>query len=404
MATEDQTESNANEVAETEPEARYITKIHLENFQDHTDTIIELEPGINLITGSSDAGKSAALRALNFVLHNQPRGDAFIQLGASEAIVTIEFSDGMTAQRIKGKSRNAILINHPDWKEPITKDNFGKDYPDEVLKALGNPPIDAEQGPISYAEQMSPLFLVSLSSTELPRCLSRLTGIDDFEEATKILSSKSTAANKAVNLHNQRIEGIVESLNQYSTLDEETKRLEKIEKLSLKLSEITKKIKLGESLLSRYNLVMQSGRAANNALKAAQKIADLREKLDPLIAIAARIEKANSLLQKYDLLCTQEAQHLASLESAEKMAKLMPSVARLKELKEQWEKGESLLARYEDVMRKGRSINTELKHWEGILDKAQKAKEDIIEQMRAKGIWCDSCNRPLIEAAPEVKS
>ena len=78
MTTEDQ----IDEVVEAE--ARYITKIRLENFQDHTDTVIELEPGINLITGSSDAGKSAALRALNFVLHNQPRGDAFIQLGANE--------------------------------------------------------------------------------------------------------------------------------------------------------------------------------------------------------------------------------------------------------------------------------------------------------------------------------
>ncbi len=48
---------------------RFLTEIKLENFQDHKDSTISLTNGINLIVGSSDAGKSAILRAVNFVFH-----------------------------------------------------------------------------------------------------------------------------------------------------------------------------------------------------------------------------------------------------------------------------------------------------------------------------------------------
>ena len=39
--------------------SRYIEEVQLINFQDHADTTINFTNGINLIVGSSDAGKSA---------------------------------------------------------------------------------------------------------------------------------------------------------------------------------------------------------------------------------------------------------------------------------------------------------------------------------------------------------
>ena len=73
---------------------RYLTEIRLENFQDHKDSVVSLTNGINLIVGSSDAGKSAILRAVNFVFHNNLKGDSFIRHGTSECKVTLKFSDG----------------------------------------------------------------------------------------------------------------------------------------------------------------------------------------------------------------------------------------------------------------------------------------------------------------------
>jgi exonuclease SbcC len=48
----------------------YIQKLKIKNFQSHHDTEIEFGPGINVITGTSDAGKTSILRAIMFVLYN----------------------------------------------------------------------------------------------------------------------------------------------------------------------------------------------------------------------------------------------------------------------------------------------------------------------------------------------
>ena len=36
-----------------------ISSVHIKNFQKHKDLSLEFTPGINVITGKSDAGKSA---------------------------------------------------------------------------------------------------------------------------------------------------------------------------------------------------------------------------------------------------------------------------------------------------------------------------------------------------------
>ena len=51
-----------------------IKKIIIDNFQSHEHTEIEFGPGLNVIVGPSDYGKSAVVRALRWVLYNEPRG------------------------------------------------------------------------------------------------------------------------------------------------------------------------------------------------------------------------------------------------------------------------------------------------------------------------------------------
>ena len=178
---------------------RYITRLRMENFQSHKDTDIDFTDGINLIVGSSDAGKSAILRAINFVFHNQPRNKAFVRMGSDETRVSIWFSDGTEVQRIKGE-RNCIIITVPG-EDPQIFEKIGHELPPEAIKALGAPPIDDKHGPLSFSEQMSPYFLVSLSPTDLPRSISELTGISHFEEAAQSLGKEARQADRQAGRH-----------------------------------------------------------------------------------------------------------------------------------------------------------------------------------------------------------
>ncbi len=68
----------------------YIKKVRIQGFQSHLDSTFTLSPGLNVITGPSDAGKTAIIRALRWLAFNEPQGEAFIH--------TIRDTDGNITQ------------------------------------------------------------------------------------------------------------------------------------------------------------------------------------------------------------------------------------------------------------------------------------------------------------------
>ena len=64
-----------------------IQSIRLINFQSHKDSFIEFSPNDTVLIGTSNSGKTAVLRALDWILKNRPLGTSFIRHGASECVV-----------------------------------------------------------------------------------------------------------------------------------------------------------------------------------------------------------------------------------------------------------------------------------------------------------------------------
>ena len=93
-----------------------IKTLTLENFQNHYHTIIDFDKNINLITGTSNGGKTAINRAMNFVLHDE-FDKGFVTLGSQFTTVTIELVDGRKFVRTKGSSKKVFTYYAPD-EEP----------------------------------------------------------------------------------------------------------------------------------------------------------------------------------------------------------------------------------------------------------------------------------------------
>ena len=53
-----------------------IEAIEITNFQSHANTVLEFHEGVNVIKGTSGHGKSAIIRALEWLLTNTYYGDA----------------------------------------------------------------------------------------------------------------------------------------------------------------------------------------------------------------------------------------------------------------------------------------------------------------------------------------
>ena len=242
---------------------RYIKSITLVNFQSYKNTKIDFSPGLVLLEGTSDSGKSAILRAMSFVLYNYPRKDTLIHWGATETRVTLEFSDGVKVTRIKGTGRNAIEAIDADGNV-IVKEKIDKEIPDDIKQLLGNPPQDDFNGLISYSDQFSPMFLVDLSPTDLPRSLSNLTGVEVLEESAKQLMQNYKALEKQNKQDEKEYTSLVneaqgysfieEFENKISLLEEKNKTIEGLENKANRLKEITKGIDLSSNLDCSENL------------------------------------------------------------------------------------------------------------------------------------------------------
>jgi len=376
---------------------RYIKKAHIENFQDHKDTTVTFTPGINIITGSSDVGKSALLRGLNFALHNQPKNNSFIHCGEKEARVALWFSDNHVVHRIKG-DRNIVHITYPDGEERVCE-KIGSSLPKEALEALGNPPIIDSHGPVSYAEQMGNLFIVSLTSTEIPRVLSDLTGISDYEEAVKNLQSSANSAAKEAKSSEARVQRIEQSLEEYNDVPIKLKRLAQLKLDAKEIDDLGDLLNLGNNLLFKKNQLMQQARSLKSQIDRAKLIMSYSNEFDELEKLNTKISLANSLLNKYKLFESQRESQVKKLKNIKIFFndENTEIFSRLDELNSKCDLAQELVSKLNKLNQKQDKYQSEIKVWTSKLQDCDKELEKLKKHMKKNNLWCDKCDRPLME-------
>ena len=99
-----------------------IKKIKIENFQSHRDTELEFSKGVNVITGLSNSGKTAIIRAFQLLKNNRPLG---FRYNRTKNPTKIEFEDfdGNKAKLTKTKKEAIYKTNTIELKK------IGSDVP-----------------------------------------------------------------------------------------------------------------------------------------------------------------------------------------------------------------------------------------------------------------------------------
>jgi len=197
-----------------------LNSLRIRNFQSHQDSVIELGPGVNVIVGQSNAGKSACVRSLNWALTNRPLGVNFIRTGQDEADVRLEEtrSDGtkVSVERIRSKSRNEYVLNG-DTEHPFT--SFGSNPPEDVLLALNLRDSNIQA-------QFDPYFLVFDSPGSVALQIRKVTGMEQIDKIADIISSRIRSCRGSTSDKEVELLQIQEKLKAISVID-----LEKLESL-----------------------------------------------------------------------------------------------------------------------------------------------------------------------------
>lgn len=269
-----------------------INRIEIRNFQSHAHTILDLAPTGNLtvITGNSDSGKTAVIRALRWVFYNQPQGTEFIRVGCTSAQVAVTMDDGWGVTRLRTPSKNQYIVTHPDG-DAQTYEGFGVNVPAEVQQVLGVAPVDVGDMDLklNIAEQLDGPFLGnSIAASFRAKVLGKLAGTEEVDVAGKQLgtdiyrhdrdvdSTKAQLEVKSAQIEELAwVEGLgvtiaeLEMLAQ--TIKSKQEQVKALKGLSTRHAELAGRIDKGKAYLVKYQGLNEAIESLDNAMTAKER-------------------------------------------------------------------------------------------------------------------------------------
>lgn len=313
----------------------------IKNFESHAHSEITFEPGINVVIGLSDAGKSALFRAIQWALFNHPTGDAFVRKGESVAEVSVAFSDGHTVTRRKTKSSNLYYLDKREYKA------FGSDVPEDIVQA-----INLDRG-LNVQGQIDPIYLLQASPGEVARHWNDMAHLDAIDRSLSQLQGWERSAKSEWKRESERVKSLESSLAEYEGLDD----------LEVKLQE-------AEEQQERANALRETRQGLYNAIRKTREATEKIEELKPILAWQGTVEEAENLRETLERKRREEKR---LVEAANRYRTSQYHINKL-EAKAQWS----------STMDKATALRDELKdkrqqreRWKRVIKAIQSASEAV---------------------------
>jgi exonuclease SbcC len=185
-----------------------IQEIRYQNVQPHRQRRLAFEPGLNVIVGETDKGKSSLIRGLRWLaLHESASG-----------LIT----HGETVMKVGVKTPNGTIIRFKDSKESGYK--LGEEYfkacktdqPKEVQDRLSLTEIN-------FQSQFDSMFLLAATGGQRAKEINKLVALEDIDLATTWLKSKSAKLATLMQAAEDKISKCNADLGAYVDLDERLK-------------------------------------------------------------------------------------------------------------------------------------------------------------------------------------
>lgn len=413
-----------------------ITKVEIFNFQAHGHKVVDFTKGLNVITGESNSGKTAILRAIYWALYDKPNGSDFIKTGAKSCKVRLFLSNGFIIERKRNKSSSGtFVLIQPDGSLEEYK-GFSSKIPIEITNAHQMPEvkINGSTYRINIASQLDSPFLIGNSSSERISMIGSLVNADRADEASKEFKLDKTRANtektKFLELQTEK----EKSLEKYVYLDKLKQTIDVIEMAIQKLDADESNIAKYEDAYNSYvqsktNLAMTKQRLNQIIIPGKDLVDDYKVKVGMVEQLNGLHEDYLNLLQTYkntvrtlatipnleDLksrttIYNDYIDKLIVMESLDKENKRLSNLSfefnydlhGLKELTlaykqcvEVVEKGSELSNQRNIVLVSAEETKSKLASVIAQLDDLAKQKADKLEELKGQDFVCPTCHQKI---------
>ena len=167
-------------------------KLIISNFQSIKQVSLDMN-GFVALTGNSDIGKSAVVRAVKFVFDND-YNKTYMRHGTKKMEITVD-----NIHRVKSASINSYEVNGRKY------DKVGMGIPD-VMAERGYAPFVYNGGSDNtlVVPQYKPLFLVNETEYVQTKMFQSLFGTDLYEEAIRLINKDILATNREISYDENR--------------------------------------------------------------------------------------------------------------------------------------------------------------------------------------------------------
>ena len=305
-----------------------LKSLEITNFQSHKHSVLEFSPGVNVIIGQSDSGKTAIIRALKWVLTNKPAGESMRSYWGGDTTVNLSL-DNARIERIRTKKENAYLLNGSKFEA------MRGAVPEEIQQALN---INA----INVSEQLDAPFLLSNSPGEVAQHFNKVAQLDVIDRGSSAIKKWVTQGKQDIKSKKAQIEKAKEELIQYDYLEQMEKDVESLEKIEqeknattqqiIKVQELIEQVDSLNTEMERAEKILIIENSVTVALEKIKQLNTLQAEINTLIAIITEIETIDKQAKESQALLTIEksVQGLISMQ-AEK-ANVISEISSLKSL------------------------------------------------------------------------
>lgn len=282
-----------------------IKSLKIQNFQSHKYSKLELSPGVNVIIGSSDSGKTAIIRALRWVVWNRPSGDTMRSIWGGNTEVEVVLEKGGIITRWKTNKDNGYRQNNN-----MSFEALGTNVPEEIIKALNITEINLQY-------QLDAPFLLSNTPGEVAQHFNRVAKLDKIDSGIQNIQREIRELEQGIKFKTTQVSQQEEELKKFDHLEKfevEVEVLEMTEKRLISKRNALKELELlcGElqntnDEIDEYTNILSLEKQVNdiedNITTVGEKEVELL-KLESLVnhiqQVNNNISKGEELLKSYD--------------------------------------------------------------------------------------------------------
>jgi hypothetical protein len=273
-----------------------IKSLKIQNVQSHKKTKLSFSPGVNMVIGKSDNGKSAIFNSLFWCMYNRPLGDPHRNWDGGVMEVKTVLDNGTVM--ITRDKQTEYLIRTPEKNTVNIFKASGQSPPEEVTKLFN---MDRKINVQRQLERDAPIFLISESPGEVAAFLNKVAGLYKIDETISNGKSDIRETKQKLDTTTDQINEKQKELSKYAGIDELYAKV-------LTCTQIVQKQAENKRILAEIEYLLNSiGEIANHLNELTDKV-QIKDSVDTCIqwigfkkGSTERKNKIESVLKTIDL-------------------------------------------------------------------------------------------------------